>query len=88
MIFDRTCCVWVAYALLFSVPTLAVADSQQFDIPAEALPSALKAFAAQAHIQVFYVHSEVANARSYAVRGELDTCEALQDLLRDALCDT
>src|SRR5207237_6471601 len=51
--------------------------------PAQPLPSALKAFAAQAHIQLFYVYSVVADTRGNAVQGELDTREALAALLRN-----
>jgi hypothetical protein len=74
---------WIAYGLLCSAPALAVADSRQFDIPAQPLPAALKAFAAQAHIQLFYLYNVVSNARGNAIRGELDTRQALTELLRD-----
>ena len=83
MISGRACFGWLACGLLASAPALAVADSQRFDIPAQPLPAALKAFAAQAHIQLFYVYSVVANARGKAIQGELDTHEALEELLRD-----
>jgi iron complex outermembrane recepter protein len=83
MICGRACFAWLAYGLLSSAPVLAVADSQRFDIPAQPLPAALKAFAAQAHIQLFYVYSVVANARGNAIQGELDTHQALTELLRD-----
>ncbi len=83
MIFGRAGFAWIACGLLASAPVLAVADSQRFDIPAQAMPAALKAFAAQAHIQLFYVYSVVANARGNAVQGELDTHQALKELLRN-----
>ena len=83
MLLGRGCWAWVAYGLLFSAPTLAVADPQKFDIPAQPLPAALKAFAAQTHIQLFYVYSVVANTRGNAVQGELDTRQALAALLRN-----
>jgi iron complex outermembrane recepter protein len=83
MIFGRACFAWFACGLVCSAPVLAVADSQRFDIPAQPLPTALKAFAAQAHIQLFYVYSVVANARGNAIQGELDTHRALEELLRD-----
>jgi len=82
--FDKARQAWVAYGLLFSAPGLALAaNSQRFDIPAQPLPSALKVLAAQAHIQLFYVYSVVAKERGNAVRGELDTRQALAELLRD-----
>ena len=83
MISGRACFGWLACGLLSSAPALAVADSQRFDIPAQPLPAALKAFAAQAHIQLFYVYSVVANARGNAIQGVLDTHQALEALLRD-----
>lgn len=83
MIFCRARHVCVACAVLFAAPGLALADSQRFDIPAEPLASALEAFAAQAHMQLFYLNSVIGNARGNAVRGQLDAREALDDLLRD-----
>jgi outer membrane receptor protein involved in Fe transport len=83
MIFGRAGLAWFASGLFVSAPVLAVADSQRFDIPAQPLPAALKAFAAQAHIQLFYVYSVVANARGNAIQGELDTHQALEELLRN-----
>src|SRR6186713_2293451 len=61
----------------------AVADSQTFDIPAQPLPSALKAYAAQAHVQLLYVYSTVARSSGNAVHGDLDARQALNELLRD-----
>src|SRR5579872_7177053 len=84
MIFGKARRAWVAYGLLFSAPGLALAANPQwFDIPGQPLPSALRALAAQAHIQLFYVYSVVAKKRGNAVRGELDTRQALEELLRD-----
>lgn len=58
------------------------ADAQLFDIPAQPLPAALKAFAAQAHIQLLYVYNVVAEGRGNAVVGELNTRDALTTLLQ------
>lgn len=67
--------------MILAMPQLVLADVQRFDIPAQPLPAALKAFAAQAHIQLLYVYNVVAEGRGNAVRGELETREALQELL-------
>jgi iron complex outermembrane receptor protein len=82
MIFGRGRCPAVICGLILGVPNLASADALVFDIPAQPLPSALKAFAAQAHVQLLYVYSVVASGRSNAVRGNLETREALDVLLR------
>jgi outer membrane receptor for ferric coprogen and ferric-rhodotorulic acid len=73
---------WVMCGLMLGTPHLVLADAQQFDISAQPLPAALKAFAAQAHIQILYVYNVVAVGRGNAVRGELDTHEALAELLK------
>lgn len=73
----------IVCTLLFGGPTLAVADSLRFDIPAQPLPAALQVFAAQAHVQLLYASSEVADARGNAIHGELDTRQALAELLRN-----
>jgi outer membrane receptor for ferric coprogen and ferric-rhodotorulic acid len=67
---------------MLATSQLAMADAQRFDIPAQPLPAALKAFAEQAHMQLLYVYDVVAEGRSNAVRGELDRREALAQLLR------
>lgn len=82
MAFGRTHRAVAVCAILFGAPVLAAANSLRSGIPAQPLPSALRAFAAQAHIQVLYVYSVVANLRSHAIRGGLDAREALQELLR------
>jgi hypothetical protein len=68
--------------LILSTSVAAPAERQQFDIPAQPLPSALKAFASQAHVQLLYVYKVVADGRGNAVRGELDARQALDELLR------
>src|SRR5438552_13114033 len=82
MTFGRGGCGWVMCAIISAAPSPASADPQQFDIPAQPLPSALKAFAAQAHVQLLYVYDVVAGGRGNAVRGELDARKALAELLR------
>jgi hypothetical protein len=73
--------LWICGVIL-SAPLAVLADPQQFDIPAQPLPSALKAFALQAHVQLLYVYNVVADGRGNAVRGELDARRALDELLR------
>jgi len=69
--------------LLITVPALANADSTKFSIPAEPLPSALKEFAAQAHMQLLYQFSAVENVKANPVRGDLEKRDALAQLLRN-----
>jgi hypothetical protein len=80
---SRACCVRIMCGLILVTPALATANSQRFDIPAQPLPSALKAFAAQTHIQVLDVYKDVAQISAHAVRGELDSRKALEELLLD-----
>jgi iron complex outermembrane recepter protein len=69
-------------AALLAAPAMAVADSARFDIPAEPLPAALKAFAAQAHMQLLYQYDAIASANGNAVKGTQDKHAALEQLLR------
>jgi len=73
---------WVTCAMMLVVSQVAMAQTRRFDIPAQPLPAALKAFAEQAHMQLLYVYNVVAEGRSNAVRGELERHEALDELLR------
>jgi hypothetical protein len=82
MLFGRDCRQWLVCGLILSSTGIASADSLRFDIPAQPLPSALKAFASQAHVQLLYVYSVVVDGRGNAVQGELDTRRALDELLR------
>lgn len=82
MTFRRFCGVWLAQGLLFSASALA-ANSEHFEISAQPLPSALDAFAEQAHIQLLYVQDVVAGLRSNAVKGEMSIHQALDELLRN-----
>jgi len=72
-----------ATALVLTVPAMAMADSARFDIAAQPMPAALKAFAAQAHMQLLYQYGAVAHATGNAVVGELETHAALEQLLRN-----
>jgi outer membrane receptor protein involved in Fe transport len=83
MIFSRGGRSWAACTLIAGAPAIGLAESQAFDIPAQPLPAALKAFAAQAHVQLLYVYSAVANSSGNAVHGDLDSREALAELLRN-----
>jgi iron complex outermembrane recepter protein len=69
--------------LLLTAPAMAIADSAQFNIAAQPLPAALKAFAAQSHMQLLYKYSAVAGATGNAVIGEQDKHAALEQLLRN-----
>lgn len=71
-------CVW---GLLLTLPVLAMADSVRFNIPAQPLPAALKAFAAQASMQLLYRFEAVESATANAVIGEFDKRAALKILL-------
>src|SRR4051812_46820833 len=83
MNFSRGSRSWAACACFLGASALAAADSQTFDIPAQPLPSALKAFAEQSHVQLLYVYSAVATGSGNAVHGDLDTHQALTELLRN-----
>jgi len=79
---------WTAFlcaaGLALAAPVMALADSARFDIAAQPLPTALKAFAAQAHMQLLYQYSAVANAKGNAVTGDLEKHAALAQLLKDS----
>lgn len=72
----------VACLFLLSVSAFALADGSRFDIPAQSLPEALKAFADQAKMQLLYQPAAVGAGTSNAVVGELDKRAALELLLR------
>lgn len=72
------CCTGIAFAF----PALAVTDSARFEIAAQPLALALKAFADQAHMQLLYEYGVVRSATGNAVSGELERREALGRLLR------
>lgn len=68
--------------VILPVSAFAIAQSLRFDIPAQPLPTALKAFADQAKIQLLYKHDAVKGATGNAVVGDYDTRDALQMLLK------
>ena len=70
--------------MALTVPAMAMADAVRFNISAQPLPQALKAFAAQAHMQLLYQYGAVANARGNAVVGDLDKHTALDQLLKNS----
>jgi outer membrane receptor protein involved in Fe transport len=72
-----------ASAVLLTVPAMAMADAARFNITAQPLPAALKAFADQAHMQVLYQYDAVSGATGNAVSGKLDKHAALEQLLKN-----
>jgi iron complex outermembrane recepter protein len=62
---------------------MAMADSAQFNIPAQPLPIALKAFATQAHMQLLYQYDAVKSAKGNPVSGDIEKHVALTQLLRN-----
>jgi iron complex outermembrane recepter protein len=73
------CCVGIALAW----PALALADTARFEIKAEPLPAALKAFAQQAHMQLLYEYAIVQDVRGNSVIGIIEKHAALKKLLRN-----
>jgi len=71
--------------LVSAVLTLAAAqvwaDAVRFHIASQPMPSALRTFAEQAHMQVLYDFDAVAGLRCNAIDGELDKRQALELLL-------
>ena len=57
-------------------------DSASFDIAAQPMPSALKAFAAQAHVQLLFDYKALARLRAGPVKGQMQANEALALLLK------
>jgi iron complex outermembrane receptor protein len=80
-----TACFYAAWLSLI-VPAVALADSAHFDIAAQPLLQALKAFAAQSHMQLLYEYSAVAKVKvkGNAVSGDLERHEALAQLLKNS----
>lgn len=73
----------IVCGFLFCAPALGAPQLLLSAIPAQPLPSALTAFAAQTHIQLLYEYNVVERFRSHAVRAGLDPQQALKELLRD-----
>lgn len=70
---------------LLSVVLVAPAQAQQtarFDIPAQALSTALDQFARQSGVQILYPYRIASGRRSTALRGEMPVRAALERLLR------
>ena len=71
-----------AAGLLLVAPDRAVAEPATFNIAAQPLPNALKAFAAQSKMQLLYRYDWVSHAMASPVRGKLEKHAALEQLLR------
>lgn len=71
-------------AMALSLPLAGYVQAQEveFDIPPQALGSALREFGRQADIQVLYRPEEVRNKRSSAIKGKLEPNQAITELLR------
>jgi outer membrane receptor protein involved in Fe transport len=70
--------------LALGAPAMAIADSPtRFDIAAQPLTAALKAYAAQAKVQLLYSSVAVGAVTGNAVVGEFDKRDALERLLKD-----
>lgn len=70
-------------ALALAWPALAQADTARFEIKAEPLSVALKAFAQQAHMQLLYEYVIVKDLRGNPVIGIIDKHTALKELLQN-----
>ncbi len=69
--------------MALSLPLAGYVQAQEveFDIPPQALGSALQEFGRQADIQVLYRPEEVRNKRSSAIKGKLEPNQAITELL-------
>jgi len=68
--------------LLLIAPDAAAAEPATFNIAAQPLPNALKAFAAQSKMQLLYRYDWVSHAMASPVLGKLEKHAALEQLLR------
>jgi iron complex outermembrane recepter protein len=68
--------------LAASPTALARANPQSFDIAAQAMPSALRAFAEQSHLQLLFDYNALARLRSGPVKGRMEPKQALVRLLK------
>jgi iron complex outermembrane receptor protein len=68
--------------LTISPAAFAGANPESFDIAAQPLPSALKAFAAQAHVQLLFDYKALSRLRTGPVKGQMQANEALALLLK------
>lgn len=72
-----------AAGIALALPAMATADSARFSIAAQPLATALKEFAAQAHMQVLYRYDVVKGENANPIRGNLEKHAALAQLLRN-----
>ena len=68
--------------LAVSPTALAGANPESFDIAAQAMPSALRAFAAQAHVQLLFDYKALSRLRTAPVKGRMEAQQALTLLLK------
>jgi iron complex outermembrane recepter protein len=73
----------VIATLIAARPAMAMANDATFHIAAQPLPTALKDFAAQSHMEILYRYDEISGITGNAVAGTLDAHAALQELLRN-----
>jgi len=71
-----------ATGVLLAAPAMSMADSARFNIPAQPLATALRAFAEQSHMQLLYQYKTVNHASAASVSGDLDKHTALDMLLK------
>jgi iron complex outermembrane recepter protein len=72
----------LAASLTICLTATAMASGVVFEIAAGSAPPALKAFAAQAHMQLLFDYKAIAALRTPAVKGTMEPGEALKILLR------
>jgi iron complex outermembrane recepter protein len=68
--------------LAVSPTALARANTESFDIAAQPMPAALKAFAAQAHLQLLFDYKALAQLRTGPLKGRMEPKDALLRLLK------
>jgi outer membrane receptor protein involved in Fe transport len=73
----------LAACILALRPAIALAENIHFDIPAEPVPTALRTFSSQSHMQLLYSPDALTGLTSTSVNGDLDVRAALQQLLRN-----
>src|SRR3984885_10179812 len=73
----------VALAVAGTIPAFAT-ETHQFDVPAEDAPSAIRDFAAQAHVQILVAGENVKDKHLHPVSGEFSTDQGLRLLLADS----
>lgn len=82
---DRVIHALIAIFAIFAVIPVAVgAGAIELDIPAQSLSSAIQTFSDQSEIQVLYTEEMVAGKRTAGLRGEYQSRNALDLLLKDS----